>query len=230
MDKKEKIQSHEEEKVLVKSGNTEPVKFKEASNFIGQELKKNKGLVIALLVLGLGALIYNYKSLFIAATVQGKPIFRWEVTKVLETQLGEQALNNLIEKRLIANEAVSKNIVISEDEINLKIKSIEDGIVQSGQTMDQFLAQNGMSQTEFRDQVKHIALIEKLLQDKVTVTEEEITAYIEENKESFPEIADDPQGRSLVKESLQQNKMSQMYGSYIDELKTTGNVNVLVKY
>jgi len=182
------------------------------------------------LVLGLGALIYNYKSLFIAATVQGKPVYRWEVIKVLESQLGEQALNNLIEKKLIANEAASKNIVVSDDEVNIKIKTIEDGILQGGQTLDQFLVQNGMTETEFRDQVKHIALIEKLMEDKVTVTEEEITAYIEENKESFPEITDDAQGRSLVKESLKQNKLSQLYVSYIEELRTTGNVNVIVNY
>lgn len=237
MDKKEKTQGHEEEKVLEKSGNTElklknlePVKFKEAANFIGKEIKRNKALVIALLVLGLAALLYNYRTLFIAATIQGKPIFRWEVVKILESQLGEQALNNLVEKRLVENEAAAKNIVVSEDEINIKIQTIEDGIVQGGQTMEQFLEQNGMTEADFRSQVRHIALIEKLMQDKVTVTEEEVTAYIEENKESFPEITDDEQGRSLVRESLKQSKMSQEYYNYIAELKTTGNVNILIKY
>jgi len=68
------------------------------------------------------------------------------------------------------------------------------------------------------------------MQDKVTVTEEEITQYIEENKENFPEITDDEQGRSLVRESLKQTKMSQEYYNYIAELKTTGNVNVLINY
>lgn len=237
MDKKEKTQGHEEEKVLEKSGNPElklknlePVKFKEAANFIGKEIKRNKALVIALLVLGLAALLYNYRTLFIAATIQGKPIFRWEVVKILESQLGEQALNNLVEKRLVENEAAAKNIVVSEDEINIKIQTIEDGIVQGGQTMEQFLEQNGMTEADFRSQVRHIALIEKLMQDKVTVTEEEVTAYIEENKESFPEITDDEQGRSLVRESLKQSKMSQEYYNYIAELKTTGNVNILIKY
>jgi len=237
MDKKEKTHNHEEEKVLEKSGNTElklknlePVKFKEAANFLGKEIKRNRALVIALLVLGLGALLYNYRTLFIAATIQGKPIFRWEVVKVLESQLGDQALNNLVEKKLIENEAAAKNIVVSEDEINIKIQTIEDGIVQGGQTMEEFLAQNGMTEADFRSQVRHIALIEKLMQDKVTVTEEEVTAYITENKESFPDLTDDEQGRSLVRESLRQNKMSQEYSNYIAELKTTGNVNILIKY
>jgi hypothetical protein len=237
MDKKEKTHNHEEEKVLEKSGNTElklknlePVKFKEAANFLGKEIKRNRALVIALLVLGLGALLYNYRTLFIAATIQGKPIFRWEVVKVLESQLGDQALNNLVEKKLIENEAAAKNIVVSEDEINIKIQTIEDGIVQGGQTMEEFLEQNGMTEADFRSQVRHIALIEKLMQDKVTVTEEEVTAYITENKETFPDLTDDEQGRSLVRESLRQNKMSQEYSNYIAELKTTGNVNILIKY
>lgn len=237
MDKKEKTHNIEEEKVPEKSGNIEiklkklePVKFKEAAGFIGRELKKNRALVLALVVLALGALLYNNKSLFIAATVQGKPIYRWEIVKVLESQLGEQALNNMIEKRLVQNEAAAKNIVVSEDEINIKIATIQDGIVQGGQTMEQFLEQNGMTETDFRDQVRHIALIEKLMQDKVTVTEEEVTQYIEENKENFPEITDDEQGRSLVRESLKQTKMSQEYYNYIAELRTTGNVNVLINY
>ena len=237
MDKKEKTHSHEEEKVQEKSDaieiklkKLEPVKFKEAVNSVGKEIKRNKALVFALLVLGLGALLYNYKSLFIAATVQGKPIYRWEVIRVLESQLGEQALNNMIEKKLVQNEAAAKNIVVSQDEINMKIATIQDGIVQGGQTMEQFLEQNGMTEADFRDQVRHIALIEKLMQDKVTVTEEEITQYIEENKENFPEITDDEQGRSLVRESLKQTKMSQEYYNYIAELKTAGNVNVLINY
>ncbi|KKR42513.1 MAG: Foldase protein PrsA [Candidatus Woesebacteria bacterium GW2011_GWB1_40_12] len=150
--------------------------------------------------------------------------------KVLESQLGDQALNNLVEKKLIENEAAAKNIVVSEDEINIKIQTIEDGIVQGGQTMEEFLEQNGMTEADFRSQVRHIALIEKLMQDKVTVTEEEVTAYITENKETFPDLTDDEQGRSLVRESLRQNKMSQEYSNYIAELKTTGNVNILIKY
>ena len=136
----------------------------------------------------------------------------------------------MIEKKLVQNEAVAKNIVVSQDEINMKIATIQDGIVQGGQTMEQFLEQNGMTEADFRDQVRHIALIEKLMQDKVTVTEEEITQYIEENKENFPEITDDEQGRSLVRESLKQTKMSQEYYNYIAELKTAGNVNVLINY
>ena len=55
MDKKEKIHSHEEEKVQEKSDaieiklkKLEPVKFKEAVNSVGKEIKRNKAPVFAL--------------------------------------------------------------------------------------------------------------------------------------------------------------------------------------
>lgn len=217
-------------KVVPAASSIKPIKFKEIAGFLKREIRRNWILILALLVLGLGALLYNFRSSFIAATINGKPIFRWEVVKILEKQMGTQALNNIVDERLIKSEAAMKNIVVSNDEVQAKMKTVEDSIVQSGQTMDEFLQSSGTTRSEFEDRVKNLIIIEKLLADRITVTDDEVTQYIEANKESFPNLTDDAQGKSLVRESLQQQKLATEYTKYLSELKSRSSVNILVKY
>lgn len=209
---------------------TETLTFKDVMCFLKRELKRNKALIAALLVLILVAALYNFRSSIIVATVGGKPIYRWEIIKSLEDQMGQQALDNMISLKLIDNAATERGIVVSENEINLKSKTIEDSVTQSGMTMEQFLEQSGLTMEDYRDRIKQMIVVEKLLADKISVSEEEIDQYIEQNKEAFPDIEEDPQGRSLVKESLVQNKMSLEYDNMLQELMETGGVNILFEY
>jgi len=238
MNKKEKVQTNKEEgteqevkeKQNLVTPKIEPVKVGEVINFLKKEIRRNWLILTALVILCLGALIYNYKSLFVAATVNGKPIFRWEVIRILETQMGKQALTNIIDEKLIDDEAALKNIVVSNDEVQARVKTIEDSIVQSGQTMDQFLEANNSTRKDFEIRVKNLIVIEKLLSERVAVSEEEVTKYIADNKASFPEITDDEQGRSIVRESLKQQKLATEYTKYLTELKSRSSVNILVNY
>lgn len=207
-----------------------PLKFHDIVKFLKHEIKRNKILVLVLVLIALGLLAYKYKSAFIAATVNGNPIFRWEVTKVLEAQGGNQALSMLTEKRLIEGEAAINKIVINPSEIDSKIKVIEDSLKSGGQTLDSYLQANGGTREQLIEMVRYEILVEKLLKDRVSVSDEEITKYIEDNKTTFPDLKDDEQGRSLVKEELQRTKLSEEYSKYVSELKARSSINTFVKY
>ncbi len=239
MNKKEKMNNNKneinkeggktvEEKTVSTNPNQKPVSFKEVTAFIKKELKRNLVLVLALILLGLGALAYSNRSLFVAATVNGKPIYRWQVIKLLEKQMGESALNSLVEKNLIENEAKTKNVTASDDEINSRAQTIKDSVTQQGMTFAEWLDSNGLTEKEFLEQLKNLVLVEKLLQDKITVTDEEVTQFVEMYKESG--LTDDEEGRSIATEQLKQQKLGTEYSLLMEELKKAQSVNILVKY
>lgn len=208
--------------------NQNPVTFKEVTAFIKRELKRNLVLVIALLILGLGALAYNYRSLVIAATVNGKPIFRWQIISLLEKQMGESALDSLVERRLVENEAKTKNVVVSDDEINSRVQTIKDSVSQQGMTFSNWLESNKLTEDDFKKQLKSLILVEKLLQDKLNVTDEESNQFIETYKGSG--INDDEEGRSIAMEQIKQQKLATEYTAFIEGLKKSQSVNILIKY
>lgn len=224
------IEVSQQEMHKTTSRESTPMKFHDIFKFLKHEIKRNKILVLVLVLIGLGLLGYRYKSTFIAATVNGTPIFRWEVTKVLEAQGGNQALGMLTEKRLVESEAAINKIIINSSEIDSKIKLIEDSLKSGGQTLDSYLQTNGGTREQLIEMIRYEILVEKLLKDRVSVSDEEVTKYIEDNKETFPDLQDDEQGRSLVKEELQRNKLSEEYSKYISELKARSSINTFVKY
>ena len=65
-------------------------------------------LVLLILVVGL----YFGRSLLFAALVGGRPITRVELISELEKQGGQQALESLVTKELVKQEAQKKNINI----------------------------------------------------------------------------------------------------------------------
>ncbi len=60
------------------------------------------GVIIA------AALLYYFRSAFVAATVNGQPISRLSLVRELEKQGGKQAMDSLITKTLIDQEAKKK--------------------------------------------------------------------------------------------------------------------------
>ena len=91
-------------------------------------------------ILLLAGLLYAFRSLFVAAMVNGQPISRVSLVRELEKQNGKQALNSLVTKTLIYQEARKQNVSVSDDEINGEMKKIEDNLQQQGQRLDQHLS------------------------------------------------------------------------------------------
>jgi len=168
------------------------------------------------------------KNNLISAMVNGKPIWKKELVKEMETYYGESVLNSIIEGELIKQEAEKRGIKVTEEEVSNQIKTIEDSMKSQGQELQQALEESGMTVEDLRENYKMNILIEKLLADKITVTDEDIQKYIEENKDSFPEGTDMEQIKSLVEEGLKQEKMSTEYQSFINGLKEKADIKILL--
>jgi hypothetical protein len=140
------------------------------------------GLVI--LVLGLIAVFIGNKGLFIAAIVNGKPIFRWELSSVLVSRFGKQTLEGIVSERLIAQEAAKSGVSVTQADIAAKTKSLVASL-GGGMTIEQLLQYQGMTRADFDNQLKLQLTVEKLLGKDVVVSDAEVASYIATNSASL---------------------------------------------
>jgi len=170
------------------------------------------------------------KGLFVAALVNGEPISRLSLIQQLEKQGGKQALSALVNQALILQEAKKKNIQVSQAEIDASAKQIEDSLKSQGQNLDTALAMQGMTRQDFLIQLKLRNLVEKLLADKIKVTDKEISDYIEKNKATLPTNLTSDEIKKSVEEQLKQQKLGSASQAWIQELNKSAKINYFVTY
>ena len=182
-------------------------------------------LIIVLLILG-----FLLKGLFIVALVNGQPITRLALIQELEKQGGKQTLSALVNKTLILQEAKKKKIEVSQEEIDRSAKQIEESLKSQGQDLNTALAMQGLTRQDFLMQLKLRNLVEKLLADKIEVTDKEVTEYIEKNKETLPTDLKEEEIKKGVREQLKQQKLASKSQEWLTGLAKSAKINYFVNY
>lgn len=191
----------------------------------------NKPFIVAIVIIMVAFLSgYFIKNSLIAATVNGKTIWRYSLIKQLEKYYGSNILNTSIEQELIKQEAKSKKVEVTKEEIDVQIKEIEANMANSGQTLDEALKESGMTRKDLEENYKLSLLIEKILSERIQITDEEIQKYIDTNSDSFPEGTDIESLKPIIADQLKQQKMSAEYQSFIAELKEKADIKTVIKY
>jgi len=185
--------------------------------------------VIAAIILVSGMLVYFNKGLLVAATVNGSLISRLDIVQKLEKESGKSLLDSLITEKLVQSEADAKKIIISNDEINAEIKKIEDQVVAQGGTLDAALAAQSMSMNDLRSRIVLQKEMEKLVADKINVTDQEVAQYITDNKVSIPE-GQEAAINDQIKSELRNQKLDTEAQALITDLKSKAKIQYFVNY
>lgn len=197
------------------------------SGFIAKNRKK---ILIVSFIIALAALGYIAKGLFVAALVDGYPVTRLSVVRELEKQGGSQILDNLVTKRIILSEASSKGITVSEDDINKELKTIEDAVSAQGMTLDQALSMQNQKKEDLVEQIRIQKIVEKILGDKLSVTDKEIEEYFAANKDVYGAGAKLEDVKEEIRKDLIQSKLSSEYQTWIAGLKEKAKVLYFVNF
>lgn len=147
----------------------------------------------------------------------------------LEKQDGKRVLESLISKTLVLQEARNKNINITSDEMTSEIKNIEESLKARGQTLDQILKLQGITIDSVKDQIKLNLIMKKLLGDRVSVTDKEISEYIEKNKNLIPEGSSPDEAKKQVKTQLEQQKFQEKGQEFMKDLQSKAKINYFIK-
>ncbi len=178
-------------------------------------------LLILLIVL-LGGFFLVKKGYVVAAVVNGKPIFRWEVNTQLMSRFGQQTLESMITERLIAEAALKEGIAVTQTDIDAKITSIT-ATLGPNVNLDQLLTYQGMTRTDFEHQVRLQLTVGKVLGKGVAVEESEIDTFLKNNREVM--TATDEAGLRLeARESLVSQKTSEKMQPWLMELRDNAKI------
>lgn len=117
------------------------------------------------------------------ASVGGNAITHADIQSMAEQVSGSQVLSQLITNQLVTNAAKAQNLTATTSEVNNDLTSLEmqNGITNDSQ-LQQALAQTHMTKADLLDELKIQVLEEKLAQNKVNVTDKQISDYYAKNK------------------------------------------------
>lgn len=118
------------------------------------------------------------------ATVNGEKITKDELYEILVNSSGSDAINALIDEKVVAMEIKKEKITIPEDEIDAETKKFMEE-VGGEEAFNDMLKENDISASDFKDDIIQYLSIRKLMEPLVDVTDEEIETYFKENKETF---------------------------------------------
>lgn len=180
-------------------------------------------LVIGALVI-LAGLLYLGQKYLVAATVNGEMITRLALYTELEKQYGQQTLDGIITKTLVKQEAKNRSINVSNEDLDAEFKKIEERFTSQGQNLDEVLKTQGYTKEDLREQVELQLLVEKMVADKIQVTDDEITKYITDNKQFLPTGTPEEDLKKDAQESLRQEKINQEGQTLIQELKSKAKI------
>ncbi len=219
-------------KVAKKIEVKEKAPISETENKIrGMSVKVHKStLIIAVVILAVGALLYFGREFIVAAVVNGQPISRVALIQEAEKQSGKQALSGLIRNALVEQEASKQKVTITEKQIDDQIKTVEANLTKQGQNIDQVLAMEGMTRADLRKVIRLDLLVTKMVEKDVKVSEKEVSDYIEKNRDIMPKDQSESQLKKTVAERLKQQKLSQKAQEWLANLEKNAKVVKFVNY
>jgi peptidyl-prolyl cis-trans isomerase SurA len=134
-----------------------------------------------------------YKAMEFEASPQVKAMSERERHKIFE-QNEKSFLENLIDMKLLLQEAKKDGIGASDDEINKTMQSIREKYGMTEAAMDEAISKEGFSIAEYKkklaDQIIINRLIDREVRSKVVVTDDELNAYVSKN----PALAETEEG------------------------------------
>ncbi len=195
---------------------------------------KNKKLIIVLaaIIFIIVALALYYKSLFVAATVNGQPITRIAVVKQLEKQSGKQTLDALVTQTLILQEAKKRNINITQKDVDTELGKITKNVEAQGSTLDQALAAQGMTKNQLMEQIKIQIALDKMVGNDFKASQKEIDEFVTQTQAQLPEGSTTTAAeiQSQAKSQIAQEKKQQAMQELIAKLQKEAKIKTFVSY
>ena len=161
------------------------------------------------------------------ATVNGDTISKDELYKILVEKNGQEVLDSLIADKILELELQAQNIQVAEADIQAEIQKISE---QYGgqEAFEQALESYGYSMEDVRKDIEQYLNKSKLLEPEITITDEEMKSYFEENKDAF-NGATYEDSTADIKRALFDQKLSTTYDTWLQDKYTKYGVEKFIE-
>lgn len=151
-------------------------------------MMKNKKVLFwvvgSMLTIGAAAAIFFTIQKDAVATVNGEKISEDELHERLVAQYGQELLDTLITGKVIEQEVKKENIQVTQEEIDEEKAAYAESY-GGEEALKQTLETSGLTMADFEEDIESYLATKKLLEPRIKITEEDMKAYFEENKDSF---------------------------------------------
>lgn len=198
-------------------------------NITGGNFLNKRNIILALAVVLVLAILALLKNQFIVLSVNGESINRLTLIRELEKQAGKKVLEGLVTNTLMLQEAKKRNITITDNELNAEIKNIDENLKKRGQSLDQVLTLQSLTIDKVKDQIKLNLIMKKLLSDKISVSDKDVSDYIEKNSKLIPQGANPDDTKNQVRQQLEQQKLQEEGQELIKSLQDKAKINYSIE-
>ena len=151
--------------------------------------------------------------------------------KIVE-QIQKQSLDMLVNTELLKQDAVTRGITISEDDITARIETLKKDVGGENVLKDR-MKQFGVDEKTLRRDVKNELTIQALLDKEfeakgIKITDEEIKAFYEQaggEKAGLPKLAE---VKDKIEQQLKGTKQQEVVTTLLDELRKKATIEVLI--
>ena len=179
------------------------------------------GVVIVVIILLLAGLVVAKKNWFVVAMVNNRPITSVELYQKLNQRYGKDVLDSLIEEKLIKDEAKKQKASVSSQEVDKKLKEIEDQL-GGKEALDFALSSRGLSLAQLREQINVQLLVEKMVGKDIQVSDKDIEDFIKDN----PAAKD--LSKDKVKEQVRSQKINEKFPTWLEEIKKKAKISKFI--
>lgn len=142
------------------------------------------GLIGSVVVVSLIITGFVFSKGEVVAKVGNNSISKDDLYTMMVDQYGEAALDTLIADKIVELESDKKDLKVKDSEIEAELETLKSSY-ENDEAFNQALTSSGASMESVKENIRSYLLTEKLLNDRVTITDDQIKEYFEANKETF---------------------------------------------
>lgn len=169
------------------------------------------------------------RSWLVVARVDGEIITRFTLWQNLEKTYGAQTLDDLANQKLLSKAVDKSNISISQDKIDAAFADLDNKLKTSA-SLETTLLKRGMTKEDLQKQILLQLKIDKILEDRIQPTEDEIQTEYSTNKNTTYKGKEYSEVRDSIANSLRSRKSVTEFEKWFGEIKATSKVTYYGNY
>lgn len=172
---------------------------------------------------------FSFKRVIPVAIVNGDSISRQEFNDLLVKRAGRIVLQEIVINDLIDNEAKERKVKIDNEEIDKQLAIVIRDLKEQNFTLEMYLAQQGITEKDFKKQVKIQLIIKKMFESGAKVSEKEIQQFYKDNGIVVGKSAILRSQRVAIRQAILQQKMRNAYSEWLTRKLQEAEVTHLIK-
>ena len=183
----------------------------------------SKFITLALIVVLLALLTYKLGPKVVPAMVGNMPVTRFELWSRLEKSYGTQALDDMVNEKILDKAIADAHIKIDDSKRTDQISALEKQFETTG-GLDDALKQRGLTRKDLEKQIRTQLSVEELLADKINPTDEEIKKQFDSNAATIYKDKKFDDVKLFIVDELKQTKLRDEFLVWFGEIKKSVKV------